>query len=164
MARDLRVLAWITEGGCEARVDAVNAMGETALSEAAYAADEDMGALLLQRGAKPDSLDRYGKSPICYAAARGAAGLVGRLIGAGVDPHAHYDSFGFREGRNPNAWFDTAGYLAHYADVAAAGVNPLQHYDEFGFRDHLTPQRSNGLRAMVERIRADARAALATAS
>jgi len=36
--------------------------------------------------------------------------------------------------------------------------------DEFGFRDHLTPQRSNGLRAMVERIRSDARAALATAS
>jgi cysteine desulfuration protein SufE len=37
-------------------------------------------------------------------------------------------------------------------------------FDEFGFRDHLTPQRSNGLRAMVERIRADAREALATAS
>ena len=30
-----------------------------------------------------------------------------------------------------------------------------------GLSDHLTPQRSNGLRAMVERIRADARAALA---
>jgi cysteine desulfuration protein SufE len=40
----------------------------------------------------------------------------------------------------------------------AAGV-----FDEFGFRDHLTPQRSNGLRAMVERIRADAREALAGA-
>ena len=37
-------------------------------------------------------------------------------------------------------------------------------FDEFGFREHLTPQRSNGLRAMVERIRADAREALATAS
>ena len=37
-------------------------------------------------------------------------------------------------------------------------------FDEFGFRDHLTPQRSNGLRAMVERIRTDARAALAEAS
>jgi cysteine desulfuration protein SufE len=37
-------------------------------------------------------------------------------------------------------------------------------FDEFGFRDHLTPQRSNGLRAMVERIRSDARAALAAAS
>jgi cysteine desulfuration protein SufE len=37
-------------------------------------------------------------------------------------------------------------------------------FDEFGFREHLTPQRSNGLRAMVDRIRADAREALATAS
>jgi len=36
-------------------------------------------------------------------------------------------------------------------------------FDEFGFREHLTPQRSNGLRSMVERIRNDARAALATA-
>jgi cysteine desulfuration protein SufE len=37
-------------------------------------------------------------------------------------------------------------------------------FDEFGFREHLTPQRSNGLRAMVERIRTDAREALAAAS
>ena len=37
-------------------------------------------------------------------------------------------------------------------------------FDELGFRDHLTPQRSNGLRAMVERIRTDARATLAAAS
>jgi cysteine desulfuration protein SufE len=37
-------------------------------------------------------------------------------------------------------------------------------FNEFGFSDHLTPQRSNGLRAMVERIRSDARSALATAS
>lgn len=37
-------------------------------------------------------------------------------------------------------------------------------FDEFGFREHLTPQRSNGLRAMVERIRTDARETLAAAS
>jgi cysteine desulfuration protein SufE len=37
-------------------------------------------------------------------------------------------------------------------------------FDEFGFREHLTPQRSNGLRSMIERIRADARETLATAS
>jgi cysteine desulfuration protein SufE len=37
-------------------------------------------------------------------------------------------------------------------------------FDEFGFREHLTPQRSNGLRAMVERIRADARETLAATS
>jgi cysteine desulfuration protein SufE len=34
-------------------------------------------------------------------------------------------------------------------------------FDELGFREHLTPQRSNGLRAMVERIRTDARETLA---
>jgi cysteine desulfuration protein SufE len=37
-------------------------------------------------------------------------------------------------------------------------------FNEFGFREHLTPQRSNGLRAMVERIRTDARQTLAEAS
>src|ERR1700754_3138430 len=37
-------------------------------------------------------------------------------------------------------------------------------FDEFGFREHLTPQRSNGLRAMVQRIRTDARETLAAAS
>ena len=37
-------------------------------------------------------------------------------------------------------------------------------FDEFGFREHLTPQRSNGLRSMIERIRTDAREALATTS
>ena len=43
-------------------------------------------------------------------------------------------------------------------------TDALKVFDEFGFRDHLTPQRSNGLRAMVERIRTDAREAVATAS
>ena len=36
-------------------------------------------------------------------------------------------------------------------------------FDRLGLREHLTPQRSNGFRSMVERIRADARATLATA-
>jgi cysteine desulfuration protein SufE len=43
-------------------------------------------------------------------------------------------------------------------------TDALGVFDEFGFRQHLTPQRSNGLRAMVERIRSDAREALAAAS
>jgi cysteine desulfuration protein SufE len=37
-------------------------------------------------------------------------------------------------------------------------------FDEFGFREHLTPQRSNGFRSMIERIRSDARETLATAA
>lgn len=37
-------------------------------------------------------------------------------------------------------------------------------FDQLGLREHLTPQRSNGLRSMVERIRAEARSALAPAA
>jgi cysteine desulfuration protein SufE len=43
-------------------------------------------------------------------------------------------------------------------------TDAISVFNEFGFREHLTPQRSNGLRAMVERIRTDAREALAGAS
>jgi cysteine desulfuration protein SufE len=34
-------------------------------------------------------------------------------------------------------------------------------FNRLGLREHLTPQRSNGFRSMVERMRADARKALA---
>jgi cysteine desulfuration protein SufE len=34
-------------------------------------------------------------------------------------------------------------------------------FETLGLREHLTPQRSNGFRSMVERIKADARTALA---
>ena len=33
-------------------------------------------------------------------------------------------------------------------------------FERLGLREHLTPQRSNGFRAMVERIKADARGAI----
>jgi cysteine desulfuration protein SufE len=33
-------------------------------------------------------------------------------------------------------------------------------FEKMGLREHLTPQRSNGFRSMVERIHSDARAAL----
>jgi cysteine desulfuration protein SufE len=36
-------------------------------------------------------------------------------------------------------------------------------FNRLGLGEHLTPQRSNGFRSMVERIRADARTALAAA-
>jgi cysteine desulfuration protein SufE len=43
-------------------------------------------------------------------------------------------------------------------------TDALAVFDGLGFREHLTPQRSNGLRAMVERIRNDARESLAAVS
>jgi cysteine desulfuration protein SufE len=36
-------------------------------------------------------------------------------------------------------------------------------FERIGLREHLTPQRSNGFRSMVDRIKSDARAAMATA-
>jgi len=43
-------------------------------------------------------------------------------------------------------------------------VDALALFDRLGLQENLTPQRSNGLRSMVERIRAEAKAALATAA
>ena len=43
-------------------------------------------------------------------------------------------------------------------------TDAIKLFEEMGLREHLTPQRSNGFRSMVERIRSDARAALATAA
>ena len=45
-------------------------------------------------------------------------------------------------------------------EILAADAIAL--FERMGLRDHLTPQRSNGFRSMVERMRSDARAALGT--
>lgn len=47
-------------------------------------------------------------------------------------------------------------------DILATDAVAL--FETMGLREHLTPQRSNGFRSMVERIRSDARAALTTAT
>ena len=86
------------------------------------------------------TLERGGKEPILKYLGDSDAHIVRGLIAILLTLY---------NGRTPNEILSTD----------ATGV-----LDEFGFRDHLTPQRSNGLRAMVERIRADARAALATAN
>jgi cysteine desulfuration protein SufE len=43
-------------------------------------------------------------------------------------------------------------------------TDALAVFEGIGLREHLTPQRSNGFRAMVERIRTEANAALAAAA
>ncbi len=50
----------------------------------------------------------------------------------------------------------------HAKDILA--LDALALFERMGLREHLTPQRSNGFRSMVERIRSDARAALTTAA
>jgi len=47
-------------------------------------------------------------------------------------------------------------------EILATDANAL--FEKLGLREHLTPQRSNGFRSMVERIKSDARTALAAAA
>jgi cysteine desulfuration protein SufE len=47
-------------------------------------------------------------------------------------------------------------------DILATDAVKL--FEGMGLREHLTPQRSNGFRSMVERIRSDARTALVAAA
>ena len=57
--------------------------------------------------------------------------------------------------------------LAMYSGKRAREIlsaDAIALFDSLGLREHLTPQRSNGFRSMVERIRSDARAALAATS
>ncbi|PSC04554.1 cysteine desulfuration protein SufE [Alsobacter soli] len=56
--------------------------------------------------------------------------------------------------------------LAIFSDQPAGRIletDPQPIFDRLGLASHLTPQRSNGVRSMVERIKADARAALQAA-
>lgn len=53
--------------------------------------------------------------------------------------------------------------IALYSGKGAREIlatDALDLFDRIGLRENLTPQRSNGLRSMVERIRAEANAAL----
>ncbi len=43
-------------------------------------------------------------------------------------------------------------------------ADPILLFERLGLREHLTPQRSNGFRSMVGRMRADAQAALSEAA
>ena len=53
--------------------------------------------------------------------------------------------------------------LAMYSGKSAKdilGIDAIVQFEKMGLREHLTPQRSNGFRSMVERIRSDAQKAL----
>ncbi|MDO9411395.1 MAG: SufE family protein [Pseudolabrys sp.] len=56
--------------------------------------------------------------------------------------------------------------IALYSGKPASDIiktDAIELFDKIGLRENLTPQRSNGVRSMVERIRSEASAALAAA-
>ena len=57
--------------------------------------------------------------------------------------------------------------FAIYSGKSAKDIlaqDAVKVFEGLGLKEHLTPQRSNGFRSMVERIRSDARAALTMAA
>jgi hypothetical protein len=53
---------------------------------------------------------------------------------AGIDPSRHYMEKGWREGRNPNPYFDGRAYLAANPDVDPS-TNPFEHFIFFGIAE-----------------------------
>jgi hypothetical protein len=121
---------------------------------AAYlAANPDVAA------AGMDPLEHY----VLYGAAEGRAApgldsthVVGREIvdgfdrdyyllnnqdvaAAGMDATFHFATYGWKEGRDANAFFDTDFYLEHNPDVAAVGINALDHYLKWGAEEGRDP-------------------------
>ena len=49
-----------------------------------------------------------------------------------MDPLFHYDTWGWKEGRDPSASFDTNTYVRTYGDVKASSMDPVLHYLQYG--------------------------------
>lgn len=80
-----------------------------------------------------------------FIATQGSTGLTWAAFA-----EQHYNTFGWVEGSDPNANFDTSYYLAQNTDVAAAGVNPFQHFLSFGSAEGRFPTSSASTAGFVE--------------
>lgn len=78
------------------------------------------------------------------------AAYYNRQIGATLIPTgtaaqqqaaAAYGLSGWRQGLNPDAFFDTNYYLSHNPDVAAAHLDPVKHYEQYGWREGRDPSK-----------------------
>ena len=56
---------------------------------------------------------------------------------SGANAFQHFNTFGWHEGRDPNAFFDTSWYLALHRDTA--GTNPLDQYHATGWKKGYDP-------------------------
>ena len=64
----------------------------------------------------------------------------------GADALDHFMTYGWREGRDPNAEFSVSGYLVAFPDVAASGANPFVHFLTHGRPRRVPPESPLGFR------------------
>lgn len=65
----------------------------------------------------------------------------------GIDPIEHYINYGWKEYRDPSAWFSSRFYLNDNPDVASANINPFYHYLAAGKSERRFPQQPGGSKA-----------------
>jgi hypothetical protein len=58
---------------------------------------------------------------------------------AHADADAHFHTFGWREFRDPSAFFDTDFYLALNVDVRRSGADPQTQFDQSGWKEGRIP-------------------------
>jgi hypothetical protein len=58
---------------------------------------------------------------------------------AGVDADTHYHTFGWREGRDPDAFFSTSTYLSENPSLKASGTDPLIWFDQGAWKNGIDP-------------------------
>ncbi|WP_156585590.1 hypothetical protein [Ensifer sp. Root31] len=51
----------------------------------------------------------------------------------------HYNQFGWKEGRRPNAYFDGNFYLQQNVDIKNGGLNPFEHWRGSGYAEGRSP-------------------------
>lgn len=76
------------------------------------------------------------------------------VAAAGIDPLTHWQTTGWREGRDPNSGFDTRFYVAGLTEPLA-GLDPLEHFAAIGRADgrHPAPPHTPELAAMFGALR-----------
>ncbi len=82
--RDHKALTALLTAKAKPDVNAAQPDGATALAWAAHLGLRAMAEALLDAGARADTVDEYGESPLTLAAANGDAPLVQRLLAAGA--------------------------------------------------------------------------------
>lgn len=70
------------------------------------------------------------------------ATLIPTGAAAGQQAAASYHGAGWMKNLNPDAFFNTAYYLAHNLDVAKAHIDPLLHFEQFGWKEGRNPSAS----------------------
>jgi serralysin len=81
-------------------------------------------------------------TPYDYAVLFDTAFYLGHnpdVLHAGVNALDHFNTSGWREGRDPDEFFSTNFYFGANPDARAAGVNPLSHYHATGWKNGYDP-------------------------